>query len=168
MTLDNKRAALQDLAKEIELHSDNWLFPAQGCISGFFGTGPVFIVGDQPSTSPWPESHPNRKAFYGHLEKTGLADAHLTDLYKRRGLSGQLRDGIPEDFLEHVRTFRREIDILRPTRIIALGLLARRLLYTHVPECRPMLTRIWHFSYVVRYGKIPLYEANIRRALTGI
>ena len=41
-----------------------------------------------------------------------------------------------------------------PTRIVALGHHAYRLLSRHVPEVRPMLGRMWHFAYVVRYNKL--------------
>jgi hypothetical protein len=162
-----KQAALAELAKSIRSHEDWWLFPAQDPVQRFMGTDPVFFVGDQPSRSEWPPDHPNRQAFYGHLQKVGLPNAHLTDLYKKRGACGALRAGLPDDFHDHVRLFRREIEILQPTRIVALGHLAYRLLMQHVVELRPVLRRIWHFSYVVRYGKLSYYEANMRRAIWG-
>lgn len=160
-----KHAALHELAESIRSHHDWWLFPTQDPIQGFMGTGSIFIVGDQPSKSEWPPEHPNRRAFYGHLEKIGLPNAHLTDLYKRRGECSSLRAGLPDDFHDHVRLFRREIEILQPTRIVALGHLAYRLLKQHLAEWQPALRRIWHFSYVVRYGKLSQYEANMRRAI---
>jgi hypothetical protein len=164
-SISEKKAALRELAEKIRSHHDWWLFPAQDPIQGFMGTNPIFIVGDQPSNSDWPPDHPNRKAFYGHLQKVGVPNAHLTDLYKKRGKCSALRAGLPNDFPEHVGLFRREIEILQPTRIVALGQLAYDLLMQHVAECRPGLKRMWHFSYVVRYGKLPQYEDNMRRAI---
>jgi hypothetical protein len=129
-----KKDALRELARTICTHEDWWLFPPQGPIQGFMGTDPIFIVGDQPSRSEWPPSHPNRRAFYGHLQLVGVPNAHLTDIYKRRGKSGALRAGLPDDFHDHVSLFRKEIEILQPTRIVALGHLAHRLLTQHVSE----------------------------------
>ena len=131
------------------------------------GTDPIFIVGDQPSKSEWPIGHPNRQCFYGHLKKIRVPNAHITDLYKRRGECGELRKGLPNDFGEHLRLFRKEIEILQPTRIVALGHLAYRLLMQHLTEWRPALRRMWHFSYVVRCQKHAQYEANMRRAVFG-
>jgi len=165
---NEKKDALFELAENIRSHEDWWLFPAQDSIQGFMGTDPIFIVGDQPSNSEWLPSHPNRIAFYEHLQRVGVPNAHLTDLYKKRGKSGTLRAGLPNDFHDHVSLFRREIEILQPTRIVALGHLAYRLLMQHVPEQRPALRRMWHFSYVVRYGKLLQYEADMRRAIWGI
>lgn len=99
------------------------------------------------------------------LAKVGAGNAHLTDLYKRRGLSGALLEGLPADFAEHLTIFRQEIDILKPKRVIALGHHAYGLLAIHIPEIKPLLMRMWHFAYVVRYNKIARYEANIREAL---
>jgi hypothetical protein len=165
MSTNARKDALLELAGRIRLHDGWWLFPAQDSIQGFMGTDPIFIVGDQPSKSEWPPEHPNRKAFYGHLQKVGVPNAHLTDLYKKRGECSALRAGLPDDFDDHVRLFRKEIEILEPTRIVALGHLAYRLLVQHVPEWRPALRRMWHFSYVVRYGKLSQYEANMRGAI---
>jgi len=163
--MSKKKDALLELAESIRSHEDWWLFPSQDSIQGFMGTDPIFIVGDQPSKSEWPPSHPNRRAFYGHLKKVGVPNAHLTDIYKRRGKSGALRAGLPDDFHDHVSLFLKEIEILQPTRIVALGHLAHSLLIQHVAEWRPTFRRIWHFSYVVRYGKLSQYEANMRRAI---
>ncbi len=164
---DPKKDALRQLSERIHAHEDWWLFPEQDAIQGFMGTDPIFIVGDQPSKSEWPPGHPNRRAFYGHLQKIGVPNAHLTDLYKKRGECSALRAGLPDDFADHVSLFREEIEILQPTRIVALGHLAYRLLKEHVAERSPSMTRMWHFSYVVRYGKLSQYEANMRRAVWG-
>jgi hypothetical protein len=164
---DSKKEQLRQLAGKIDTNADWWRFPTQDPIQGFLGTDPIFIVGDQPSTSEWGISHPNRMVFYGHLQKVVAANAHLTDLYKKRGRSGALKQGLPEDFEEHLVFFRKEIEILQPTRVVALGQLAYDLLVQHVAELRPMLRRMWHFSYVVRSGRLSQYEANMRRAIFG-
>jgi len=125
---------------------------------------PIVIVGDQPSKSPWNESHPHRRIYYDTLKKVGAANVHLTDLYKRRGESSSLKHLIPDDFEQHLDFFRREIAILKPTRIVALGQLAYNLLQVNFPELKD-LGQMWHFAYVSRSGKSHLYESHMKRAI---
>src|SRR5260221_14196019 len=113
--------SLAEIAALIDSHPDWWRFPAENAVRGFWGADPLLIVGDQPSTSEWPSSHPNRRAFYDRLPKVGAANAHITDLYKRRGKAGALRQGIPGDFGLHVELFRNELALVQPTRVVALG-----------------------------------------------
>ena len=75
---------LSKLATIIASHPDWWCFPEDDPVRGFLGTDQLFIVGDQPSTSLWPPSNPNRRAFYELLTRVGASNAHLTDLYKKR------------------------------------------------------------------------------------
>jgi hypothetical protein len=151
-TIERVRALdqLREMATLIDSHSDWWRFPEEEVVKGFIGRDRLFIVGDQPSTSAWEFWHPNRRAFYDLLPCVGAADAHITDLYKRRGRAGSLRLELPLDFGEHLKFFRKELALLKPTRVVALGDLAYRLLSRHVPEVRPLLGRMWHFAYVVR------------------
>ena len=165
MSENATRVALIELAKRIQLHEDWWIFPEENSVKGFMGMGPVFIVGDQPSTDPWPPEHPNRRVFYNTLQKAGLAGAHLTDLYKRRGLSSALEHGLPSDFSDHVSLFQEEIKLLQPTLIVALGQLAQRLLIENVRFWKRSVPRIWHFSHVVRVGKEIEYESNMREMI---
>lgn len=166
---ETKKTQLIKLARVIDSHSDWWRFPTEDIVQGFLGTDSLFIVGDQPSQSTWGYDNPNRRTFYEHLIKFNVANAHLTDVYKRRGRSSSLAKLIPADFQEHVQFFRKEIEILRPTRIIALGDLAYRLLAQYVPETKPILKHTWHFSYVASYGKnrIEEYEEKMRQALSA-
>jgi hypothetical protein len=59
-------------------------------------------MGDQPSTNEWLECDARRRLFYGKLLKYGLADAHLSDFYKKRGKRSGLRHwrkhGLPASF----------------------------------------------------------------------
>jgi len=144
-----------------------WRFPEEGSVKGFMGMGRLFIVGDQPSTSSWGPSNPNRRALYDTLSSVGAADAHLTDLYKQRGKSGSLKDGLPLDFSEHLQFFRKELALLKPERVIALGDDAFKLLTRHVPEVRHILGKMWHFAYVGRYQKVQFYPDNMRAAFNG-
>ncbi len=158
---------LTELAAIIDSHADWWRFPAEKSVRAFLGTGPLFIVGDQPSTSAWDSWHPNRRAFYNLLAKIGAANAHLTDLYKVRGRSGALKGGLPPDFRAHLEFFRSELAILKPTRVVALGQHAYDLLAEHVPGVRSILGRMWHFAYAVRYARLTEWEANARSAISG-
>jgi hypothetical protein len=133
------------------------------------------IVGDQPSTSEWGENHPNRRVFYDTLLRVGAADAHITDLYKKRGPPGDLAKAVlaknpPIDLPEHLSFFRTEVSLLRPTRIVAMGKHAHQLLELLVPETRPTLRYLWHFAYVAycppteRSERIADYERRMREA----
>ncbi len=168
MTTNAKKDALLELSEEIRSSKDWWLFPTQHPIQGFMGTDSIFIVGDQPSTDEWPPEHPNRKVFYETLQKIGLQNAHLTDLYKKRGLSSGLERGLPDDFPNHVDFFRREIEIRQPTLIVGLGQPAQRLLIQNVTDWTRTVPRIWHFSHVVREGKESEYEANMREMIFNL
>jgi len=158
---------LAELAAIIDSHADWWRFPAEKPVRGFLGTRRLFIVGDQPSTSSWDSWNPNRRAFYDLLARIGAADAHLTVLYKVRGRSGALKADLPPDFGVHLKLFRQELDILKPTRVVALGRHACGLLAEHAPEVRSILGWMWHFAYAVRYGRIAAWEANARAAIDG-
>jgi len=166
VTTGRERARrLAELAAIIDSHHDWWRFPSEGPVRGFLGASQLFIVGDQPSTSPWESWHPNRRAFYDLLARLGVADAHLTDLYKKRGKAGTLRAGAPLDFAAHLKIFREELDILRPIRVVALGRLAHSLLAEYVPEIRSKLSWMWHFAHAVKYGKTSAWEGNARGAI---
>lgn len=156
---------LHQIALVIDSHDDWWRFPEEPPVRGFFGTDPLFFVGDRPSKSPWPASHPNRRAFYGLLKKLGTPNAHLTDLYKQRGPAGSLKFAVPPDFPMHVAMFREELAAIQPTRVIALGQDAYDLLWANVPEVRQSLVQIWHFAYAVRYGRVQEWEAQAQAAL---
>ncbi len=162
---DHKEQALFELKREIQTHKEWWIFPEEFPIRGFMGTGPVFIVGDQPSQSNWSSDHPNRAAFYGTLKRIGVSNAHLTDIYKKRGKPSGLRKLIPNDFEEHVILLKKEIEIVKPTRIIALGELAQKLLIQRI--IGPGVRRMWHFNHVVVAGKQSEYEQNMREAIWG-
>lgn len=142
-----------------------WTFPRQDPIMGFFGARPLMVIGDQPSTDPWPESHPSRALLYGTLIKVGVPDAHLTDVIKRRGKGSESRKMLPADFRVHVDLLRREIDIIQPLRIVALGVCAEQLLLEHLPEVRERVRGIWHFAFGARPGRAEGFEAQLRAAI---
>jgi hypothetical protein len=129
-----------------------WTFPrgtqSEGPIMGFFGVRPLIVIGDQPSTSDWLEGFGSRTLFYRTLVKLGVPDAHLTDVIKRRGTSGESCKKLPADFSVHLDLLGREIDIIQPCRIVALGKCAEKLLLDNLPaELGEMVRLAWHFSY---------------------
>jgi uracil-DNA glycosylase len=145
-TVNQNDPRLESLAREIHTFEDPWLFPQEHPVSGFFGMGPVMIIGDQPSTSPWSKANPGRRLFYGTLLQLGLEDSHITDVYKNRGKSGELERYVPADLQEHIEILKREIDIVRPKQIAALGRRAETLLHRHLPDLSPKAIYIQHFS----------------------
>jgi hypothetical protein len=167
---DRTQRTLSELSEMIEKRKADgwWQFPPEPTVGGFMGTG-QFIVGDQPSTSDWGCSNRNRRVFYDLLSQVGLGNSHITDVYKKRGKSGTLKKRVranepPDDFIEHIELFRAELALLNPIRVVALGYDASWLLKRYVPEVLPILSRMWHFAYVVRYNKTTLYEDNVRTA----
>jgi len=131
--------------------SDWWFFPEEEetKVQGFLGTGRIFIVGDQPSRDDWSFKHPHRRAFYQVLQEENACDCHLTDFYKRRGYRSELKNGfdgvIHCDSLKHIEIFHEEVELLRPSAILAMGRIAERLLSTY--------TKYSH-QYIVHFGVI--------------
>lgn len=153
--------------RELDPKERWWTFPRQGTVMGFFGLGPLMIVGDQPSTHPWPEWHPSRVLFYGALVNLGISDAHLTDIIKRRGKGSESRRALPADFPVHLDLLRREIEIIQPFRIVALGVCAEQLLLENIPDVQKKVRRVWHFAYGARPGRASGFEAQLRAAVYG-
>jgi hypothetical protein len=157
------------LLQIVDLHPGWWFFPKESSVQGFLGTGKIFIVGDQPSTDRWEVDHPHRRAFYDLLVAENAGDCHLTDFYKRRGLSGELRkNGKPKDFDKHLKIFLMEVELLRPSTVLALGWDAYHLLL-QTPELntilkRVWLERVWHFG-AVRYGNLVQFQTSLRNAI---
>jgi hypothetical protein len=155
----------ETLRQIVDLHPDWWFFPAEPSVEGFLGTGKIFIVGDQPSTDSWGIAHPHRRAFYDLLAAETAGNCHLTDLYKRRGLAGELKKEIPKDFDEHREVLLKEVELLRPSTILALGWDSYNLLLKHTPEFKGILKRVWHFG-AVRHGNLMQFQTSLREAIS--
>lgn len=107
---------LQQLQQRITTEiKDAWLFPQRRAVTGFFGTGPIVIVGWRPSPSPFPDDGANR-LFYDILTEHGLENAHLTNVVKSRGRKSQ---SDPEDFALHEEIFWRELEIVSGLHAVA-------------------------------------------------
>lgn len=163
---DEKKKCLRDLAMKIGSRRNWWLYPSEPEVEGFLGAGPILIVGDQPSTATWDYEHPHRRAFYDLLAEEGAGSAHLTDVYKRRGPSGELRKGLPQDFEEHLEFLRAEVNLLNPTTILALGWDAYELLLKHTPELANRIIRVWHFG-TVRHRKLDEFQSRLRNGIAA-
>jgi hypothetical protein len=167
----NDACTLADLANVIRKEiNDPWLFPLEPCgAAGFWGMGPLMFIGDQPSTNEWRECDAGRRLFYGKLLKYSSAEAHLTDFYKRRGKGSALRQwrkhGLPPDWHTiHKPVLERELAIVNPVRIVAIGGLAYELIDHFMPNLRPRLVRMAHFAYGVKPGKLLDFEVSFRLA----
>jgi hypothetical protein len=158
--------ALGDIKAAHPPSTDWWFFPGEEKtkVQGFLGTGKIFIVGVRPSNSSWDENHEHRRAFYDLLAAEGAQDCHLTDFYKRRAPAGASPKQIPseEDFDEHLKVFHEEVELLRPSKILAMGV-ASDLLKMHI-KLSIKITKVMHFG-AVYYGKRVEFEARLRSAI---
>jgi hypothetical protein len=128
----SKREQLLELASGKDTNLGWWFFPTEDVVQGFLGTDQIFIVGIRPSTQT--KNNRNCRIFYDLLSKIGASNVHLTDIYKRPAPSRDTEVESEEDFQEHLLFFREEVNILRPTRVIALGKDAYDRLRWHLPE----------------------------------
>jgi len=97
--------------------------------------------------------------------QAGDSGCPLTDVIKRRGRGTESRNKLPTDLKVHVEILRREIEIVQPSRIVALGACAEKLLVEYVPEVREKVRRGWHFAYGARPGRSEGFEAQLRAAI---
>jgi len=121
-----------------------WLFPTRGAVQGFMGTDPIMFVGERPSTGSFKGP---AILLYTLLEDLGMSNSHLTDVIKSRGKVGE---PFPSDISIHRRIFDREIDILRPRRIVAFGQKVYDLLQFALAGSDIVLRQVWHYSYLRR------------------
>lgn len=128
-----------------------WLFPRGGTeeatkylegdlgkrVMGFWGTGEkpdsndvIMIIAERPSVGH--RNNPkqfDRKLgrFYELLEKNDLSNSHLTDFIKTRATIGydsrkqQKMKFYEFEFDEHLPFLKKEVDIIKPNKVIALG-----------------------------------------------
>jgi hypothetical protein len=163
--LREKITALRTLERRIRANPGWWTFEREYPIRGFSGPGPYMIVGDQPSESPWPPCHPNRLLFYGILKAWPLGySAHLTDVIKRGGPGSESARAEPADMPVHLDILRTELEIVQPTRIIALGGTAEGYLRKYFPELEPRMAGIIHWGKRAT-DKLPGVPAEFRRQL---
>jgi uracil-DNA glycosylase family 4 len=158
----SKSEELKVLRAEIEEKVEHpWFFPQEGRVNGFLGTDPIFLVGERPATGKSLNS--SGKFLYRLLEKYNAYNIHITDVIKS---SGKVRDPYPSDISFHKSIFEREIEIISPTLMIALGQTVYNLLLFSFANSGIEIKRIWHFSYT-RYGKDKefRFENQLRESL---
>lgn len=141
-------------------NEDPWFFPPNEEIGvmGFFGTGKTFIVCERPSTRGNIPS-PADLSFYELLRNYGFENAHITDLVKCRGYAGGLFDEELENCLPYLE---KEIEILKPNLIIAVGNSAYDVMTEHLRLGSIHLEKVTHYSYAFRYNKAERIEEELR------
>lgn len=171
LTMTTQRQQLEQLAQEIAATiPDPWLFPPGDrlqpglpgrTVQGFLGTGPIMRVSERPSTGKF--GGLADRLLYGVLEELGATNAHLTDVIKSRGKVGE---PYPEDIAPHHRVFDREIEIIRPRRIIVFGQKVRDLLRFTLAGSGITIAQVWHYSYTRRgQNKAVGFERQLAEAL---
>jgi hypothetical protein len=124
-----------------------WTFPAEeDGISGFAGLAPIFVIAEQPSLSRWPRENKGRRLLYDSLLACGAGQAHLTDVVKSRAKGHESRDWPPERLKPHIDLLRRELDELKPEKLILLGDDARQLFSAHFPKEATSARMVPHFG----------------------
>lgn len=158
-----KARQLKTLEKEIKSQIPGaWLFPQIGNVKGFMGTGDVMFVGERPSKGSI--NSPPVTALYRFLEEDGMIEAHLTDLIKARS---RVNDPYPANMDEHRRFFDRELDIIRPSLVVAFGEKVYHLLLFTLAGTGISVCQTWHYAYLRWPGKEQKFRDKIEMALTS-
>ena len=138
--MTEKRKRLEDLRVRIvrELYLDEWrdvwFFPPFEGVAGWRGTQRVMFVGLAPSTGRFPteadrSSNPARR-LYAQLKRHGFGRARLTDVIKERAVGRDVEE--IERNKARMERYRRyllkEIEIIQPRLIVAMGHRAYRIL----------------------------------------
>lgn len=153
--------ALDQLKAEMKtaLDADLFFFPAQWGVNGFYGTGDMWFVAEKPSTGGFPSRHD--RLLYDTLNANGFANAHLTDVSKETGPGDE--DISPAERQRNVPYFERELKILQPTLLVALGEKAEQELNWMDATDDIETMRVNHYSWAGRWGKEETFERQIRK-----
>jgi hypothetical protein len=139
---------LASVWEDVQRFPDAWTFPAEeGGASGFAGLAPIFVIAEQPSRSKWPPGDKGRRLLYDSLVEFGVGDVHLTDIVKTRGKPHEWKEWPDERLQPHIDFLRRELDELKPQRMILLGEEARQLFSRHFPG-KALAAPVPHFGYL--------------------
>lgn len=130
-----------------------WFFPPSKDIKvkGFFGTGDVMFVCQRPSTRSFvcEDGRPEFE-FYKLMGSHEFGDAHITDLVKCRKKAGKLGKKEIDNCLPFLK---KEIEILKPMLIIAVGEEVYKILTERQDEILPkgqdvpIIKKVTHYSY---------------------
>ncbi|MGB9779086.1 MAG: uracil-DNA glycosylase family protein [Candidatus Bathyarchaeales archaeon] len=149
-----------------------WFFPPYREVKGFFGTGKVVFICERPSTGTFPSKAD--ELFYDLIKRYELEDAHITDLIKCR-----LKDnekGKTKNKKEADESFNfyaskcfthllEELEILKPTLIVAVSEKVRKYLKEHLPQAYKdnlFENSMTHYSYACRYKKEEKLEEDFK------
>lgn len=128
-----------------------WAFLAEkDGVSGFAGLAPIFVIAEQPSGSRWPPEDKGRSLLYDSLSACGAQQVHLTDIVKTRGTGHEWRQWSPERLQPHIDLLRRELNELKPERLILLGVDARQLFSAHFTKEAASAKMMQHVGFLRR------------------
>jgi len=144
-----------------------WFFPEKDGVRGWRGTGPIMFIGLNPSTGRFPSKAD--QVFYKCLDRNGLGNSHITDVFKVRATSREMRDNLSNKGLVrlHQKYLLKEIHLLNPHLLVALGHKTLSILKVWIPKgYQPRLIGIHHYSWAKRYRREKVFwkdMADIRR-----
>jgi uracil-DNA glycosylase len=142
---------------------DVWFFPKSDGVNGWGGTDQVMFIGLNPSSGRFPSRATD--LFYRELKRHGFGNAHLTDVFKIRSTPAELKSirdnatlvGLHREYLS------KEIDILKPDLLVALGDDTFKILQSWLgPIRRPRLVKIHHYSWASRYKKHRILSEDMK------
>lgn len=147
-----KRIKLDKLRKKVinDLYIKKWIevwfFPEYNKVKGFLGTQNIMFVGLNPSYSCFPTKVD--KFFYEQLKKYGFENAHLTDLIKIRTKNENIHKilGDKQVLMEQIRFLIKEIEIINPKVIIALGKKCYDALRNNLKKKNIKIIQLIHYS----------------------
>lgn len=142
---------------EMELAAGLFFFPTRWGVEGFYGTGDVWFVAEKPSTGGFPSRHD--ELFYTTLRANGFENAHLTDVSKEIGPGDA--DITPAERRRNVSYFERELEILDPKLLVAVGQKAENELEWMDATDDVETVRINHYSWAGRWGKEERFEQQV-------
>lgn len=159
MTTDKSQTSLRgqlaELKREMEadpsLGDDLFFFPTHEGVQGYWGTDPVWFVGQKPSKGG--PGFPDRAVtlLYETLADYELENIHITDITKERGYVPSDWKKIPVEEVERMRPyFRREIELLRPSVLVAMGQYVYNALKHMEATDGTRLEYIPHYSWAIR------------------
>jgi hypothetical protein len=147
-----------------------WKFHDKRGVRGYWGTGPIMVVGAEPSDAVEFEGWP-AQTFYDLLVKHGLANVHLTDARMTNKPLSKRR---------HRYVFLAQIEVLQPKAVLVMDMTGYRKRRSKRPgawlDVQQYLAGlnynfavepIYHYAYMTRCG-IQAWESDLIRALNRI
>jgi len=160
---------LASLWLDVHKLPDAWTYPAEeNGISGFAGIAPIFVIGEQPSLSRWTPTNKGRRLLYDSLLACGAGQAHLTDIVKSRAKGHEWRRWSPERLQPHIDLLRREMDELKPEKVILLGEDARQLFSGHFAKEAASARKVPHFGRLRWEHQVCWRESFFEKLLTAL